>query len=144
MAEYGFIVGEISIVFVSDEHLLEMNRTYLQHDYYTDIITFDYSNSSSASEENYSADSAADSKKKKTTSKAPGQLILSGDLFISFDRVKDNAQKNQISLQNEIQRVVIHGVLHLCGLKDKENQEVKIMRKAEEKALFKFPLKPKK
>ena len=90
-----------------------MNKTYLQHDYYTDIITFDYS------EENK----------------------ISGDLFISVERVKDNALKIGVSLQNEMQRVVIHGVLHLCGFKDKEKTDVQIMRKMEEKALLLFPLK---
>jgi len=103
----------LTYVFCSDEYLLEMNKTYLQHDYYTDIITFDYS------EENN----------------------ISGDLFISVDRVKDNALKIGVSLQNEMQRVVIHGVLHLCGFKDKEKTDVEIMRKMEEKALLLFPQK---
>jgi len=110
---HGKTVGELTYVFCSDEYLLEMNKTYLQHDYYTDIITFDYS------EENN----------------------ISGDLFISVDRVKDNALKIGVSLQNEMQRVVIHGVLHLCGFKDKEKTDVEIMRKMEEKALLLFPQK---
>lgn len=110
---HGKTVGELTYVFCSDEYLLEMNKTYLQHDYYTDIITFDYS------EENN----------------------ISGDLFISVDRVKDNAFKIGVSLQNEMQRVVIHGVLHLCGFKDKEKTDVEIMRKMEEKALLFFPQK---
>lgn len=110
---HGKTVGELTYVFCSDEYLLEMNKTYLQHDYYTDIITFDYS------EENN----------------------ISGDLFISVDRVKDNALKIGVSLQNEMQRVVIHGVLHLCGFKDKEKMDVEIMRKMEEKALLFFPQK---
>jgi probable rRNA maturation factor len=110
---HGKTVGELTYVFCSDEYLLEMNKTYLQHDYYTDIITFDYS------EENN----------------------ISGDLFISVDRVKDNALKIGVSLQNEMQRVVIHGVLHLCGFKDKEKTDVEIMRKMEEKALLFFPQK---
>ncbi|MFY7706640.1 MAG: rRNA maturation RNase YbeY [Flavobacteriales bacterium] len=108
---HGKTVGGLTYVFCSDEYLLEMNKTYLQHDYYTDIITFDYS------EENN----------------------ISGDLFISVDRVKDNAFKIGVSLQNEMQRVVIHGVLHLCGFKDKEKTDVEIMRKMEEKALLLFP-----
>jgi len=106
-------VGEIAFVFCDDEKILEVNRNFLQHDYYTDIITFDYS------EENK----------------------ISGDLFISVERVKDNALKIGVSLQNEMQRVVIHGVLHLCGFKDKEKTDVQIMRKMEEKALLLFPLK---
>jgi rRNA maturation RNase YbeY len=110
---HGKTVGGLTYVFCSDEYLLEMNKTYLQHDYYTDIITFDYS------EENN----------------------ISGDLFISVDRVKDNALKIGVSLQNEMQRVVIHGVLHLCGFKDKEKTDVEIMRKMEEKALLLFPQK---
>ena len=110
---HGKTVGGLTYVFCSDEYLLEMNKTYLQHDYYTDIITFDYS------EENN----------------------ISGDLFISVDRVKDNAFKIGVSLQNEMQRVVIHGVLHLCGFKDKEKTDVEIMRKMEEKALLLFPQK---
>lgn len=144
VAEYGFIVGEISVVFVSDEHLLEMNRSYLQHDYYTDIITFDYSAGGDSQED--SGFNALDAGKKKELDGPNAQdvLTLSGDLFISLDRVRDNASKNQISLQNELQRVVIHGVLHLCGLKDKEKREVEIMRKAEENALSKFPQKAKK
>jgi rRNA maturation RNase YbeY len=110
---HGKTVGGLTYVFCSDEYLLEMNKTYLQHDYYTDIITFDYS------EENN----------------------ISGDLFISVERVKDNALKIGVSLQNEMQRVVIHGVLHLCGFKDKEKLDVEIMRKMEEKALLFFPQK---
>jgi rRNA maturation RNase YbeY len=110
---HGKTIGELTYLFCSDEYLLEMNKTYLQHDYYTDIITFDYS------EENK----------------------ISGDLFISVERVKDNALKIGVSLQNEMQRVVIHGVLHLCGFKDKEKTDVQIMRKMEEKALLLFPLK---
>lgn len=115
-AEYGRSVDEISIVFVSDAYLLEMNRNYLSHDYYTDIITFDYSEGSK----------------------------ISGDLFISLDRIKENALKLGVSLQNEIQRVVIHGVLHLCGLKDKGKSDAQNMRKSEEIALQKFPSKSKK
>lgn len=131
-AEYGFNVGEISVVFVSDDHLLEMNRNYLQHDYYTDIITFDYTELNSGS---------AVSPRTNDDTSLVNRGTIGGDLFISYDRVKDNASKNKLSLQNEIQRVVIHGVLHLCGLKDKEKKEVEIMRKAEEKALQNFPKK---
>jgi rRNA maturation RNase YbeY len=112
-ASHGKTVGELSFVFCSDSFLLEMNKTYLQHDYFTDIITFDYS--------------------EKNT--------ISGDLFISVDRVKDNASKIGVSLQNETQRVVIHGVLHLCGFKDKKKTEVEMMRKMEETALLSFPRK---
>jgi len=99
--------GDINVIFCSDEHLLEMNRTHLNHDYYTDIITFDFS------QEN----------------------AVSGDLYISLDRVKDNANKNASSLQNETYRVIIHGVMHLCGYKDKQKNEILIMRQQEEKCL---------
>jgi rRNA maturation RNase YbeY len=99
--------GDINVIFCSDEHLLEMNRTHLDHDYYTDIITFDFS------QEN----------------------AVSGDLYISLDRVKDNANKNASSLQNETYRVIIHGVMHLCGYKDKQKNEILIMRQQEEKCL---------
>jgi rRNA maturation RNase YbeY len=110
---HGKTVGELTYVFCSDEYLLEMNKTYLQHDYYTDIITFDYSQGAE----------------------------ISGDLFISLPRVKENASKIGVPLQNELQRVVIHGVLHLCGFKDKKKKDVELMRKMEEKALLAFPQK---
>ena len=96
-------VGEISIIFCSDEYLLEMNKTYLQHDYYTDIITFDYVEGN----------------------------VISGDLFISLDRVKENAQKFDTRLLKELYRVVFHGTLHLVGYKDKSENEQKQMREKE-------------
>jgi rRNA maturation RNase YbeY len=102
--------GDINIIFCSDEHLLGMNRTHLNHDYYTDIITFDF---------------------------GEGHTV-SGDLYISFDRVKDNAQQNGTSLQNETYRVIIHGVMHLCGYKDKQKKDISIMRQQEEKCLSKI------
>lgn len=98
--EESKICGDITVVFCSDDYLLEVNRTYLDHDYYTDIITFDYSDLG----------------------------ILSGDLFISIDRVKENAQDFSDSFENELKRVVFHGVLHLCGYKDKSEEDEKIMR----------------
>jgi rRNA maturation RNase YbeY len=110
---HGKKVGEISYIFCSDEYLLEMNKQYLQHDYYTDIITFDYSEGDT----------------------------ISGDLFISVDRVKDNANDLSISPEIEMQRVVIHGVLHLCGYGDKDFEAEQNMRKLEEKALEIFPKK---
>lgn len=97
---------EISVVFCSDEYLLEMNKQYLDHDYYTDIITFDY----------YTED-------------------ISGDLFISVDRVKENAESNNVSFDSELKRVVAHGVLHLLGYGDKSEEESKVMRKKEDEAL---------
>lgn len=100
-------IGEIAYIFCSDEKILEVNREYLQHDYYTDIITFDYS------EEN----------------------IISGDLFISLDTVKTNSQKYDTDYSEELHRTIIHGILHLCGINDKGPGEREIMEKAENKAL---------
>ncbi len=99
--------GDISLIFCSDEYLLEMNRTHLNHDYYTDIITFDYSENQ----------------------------LVSGDLFISIDRVCENASDFNVSFVHELHRVIIHGVLHLCGYKDKSNEEEKLMRSKENEAL---------
>jgi probable rRNA maturation factor len=106
----GKTIGEITLIFCSDEHLLEMNRQYLDHDYYTDIITFDYS----------------------------GEDKISGDLFISIDRVYDNAAQNAVSRDNELKRVCVHGVLHLCGYGDKSVDEARIMRSKEDYYLDKY------
>ena len=95
--------GIINIVLCSDEYLLEMNKKYLQHDYYTDIITFDY---------------------------VEGEVI-SGDLFISVDRVKENADNFKNLFLNELMRVIFHGVLHLVGFKDKTEEEQAKMREKE-------------
>lgn len=110
---HGKTVGELAFVFCSDQYLLEMNKQYLDHDYFTDIITFDYTD---------------------------GELIA-GDIFISVDRVEDNACKNLVDKKVEMQRVVIHGVLHLCGYKDKKKEESENMRKLEDLALSKYPQK---
>ena len=103
----NYNLGDISLIFCSDEYLLDMNRTHLDHDYYTDIITFDYSDNQ----------------------------IVSGDLFISIDRVRDNASDFNVSFDHELHRVIIHGVLHLCGYKDKSDDEEKLMRTKENNAL---------
>jgi len=100
-------VGTITYIFCSDKEILRINLSYLQHDYYTDIITFDYS----------------EGKK------------LSGDLFISLDTVKSNSIKYRTKFDEELQRVMIHGVLHLCGYDDKTPSEVLVMRKMENDAL---------
>jgi len=100
-------LGDIAYIFCSDEKILEINKQYLQHDYFTDIITFDYS----------------DGKK------------ISGDIFISLDTVKSNSEKFKTSYDEELFRVIIHGVLHLCGLKDKSSNDAKLMREAENNAL---------
>lgn len=104
---YGKRVGEIAYIFCSDEKILEVNRQYLQHDYYTDIITFDYCEGNR----------------------------LNGDLFISLDTVRTNAEQFQTDYDTELHRVIIHGVLHLCGINDKGPGEREIMEAAENKAL---------
>lgn len=102
--------GNINFVFTSDEELLKVNIQYLNHDTYTDIITFDYS----------------EDKK------------ISGDIMISIERVGENAEKLRIGFDEEIKRVMIHGILHLCGYKDKTKADSELMRKKENWALRKF------
>ena len=106
-ATHGRKVGEIGYMFVDDERILEVNREYLGHDYYTDIITFDYDE---------------------------GEMI-NGDLVISVDTVRSNAAKYGKSFAEELHRVIIHGVLHLCGINDKGPGEREIMEAEEDKAL---------
>ena len=96
--------GKISYIFCDDEHLLEINRTYLDHDYYTDIITFDY---------------------------VKGKTIA-GDIFVSLQRISDKAVTLSSDIENELLRVVAHGILHLCGFKDKTEEEIKEMRAKED------------
>lgn len=98
------VFGELSIVFCSDEYLLDMNKQYLDHDYYTDIITFNYVEN-------------------KT---------ISGDLFISLDRIEENAINYKTEKIGELLRVIFHGVLHLVGYNDKTDEEKKLMREKEE------------
>ncbi len=105
--KYGKQIGNICYLFCTDEKILEVNKQFLNHDFYTDIITFDYS------------------EKNK----------IAGDMFISLDTVLSNSQKYQTTYDEELHRVIIHGILHLCGLKDKSEDEIKEMRKAEEEAL---------
>ncbi len=106
-AAYGKKVGEIGYMFVSDDRILEVNREYLGHDYYTDIITFDYCEGDT----------------------------LSGDLVISLDTVRSNAALFGKEYDEELHRVIIHGILHLCGINDKGPGEREIMEQAEDKAL---------
>ena len=106
-ATYGRKVGEIGYMFVNDEKILEVNREYLGHDYYTDIITFDYDE---------------------------GDRI-NGDLVISLDTVETNARQFGKSYDEELHRVIIHGILHLCGINDKGPGEREVMEAAEDKAL---------
>ncbi len=100
-------VGDLTYVFCDDEKILEVNRQFLQHDYYTDIITFDYSN----------------------------KRRISGDMFISLDTVKSNAELFGRAYDEEFMRVIIHGVLHLCGINDKGEGEREIMERHENEAL---------
>jgi len=102
--------GDISIIFCSDEYLLEMNRQHLDHDYYTDIITFDYS----------------------------VENVVSGDLFISIDRVKENSLDYDVSFNHELLRVIVHGVLHLLGYNDKNDTEIAEIRSKEQGYLNKL------
>ena len=113
-ATYGKKVGDIAYIFCNDEKILEVNQQYLQHDYYTDIITFDY------------CEDALLTGKKDT---------ISGDLFISLDTVRSNAQQQGTTYDEELHRVIIHGILHLCGINDKGPGEREIMEEAENKAL---------
>ena len=113
-ATYGKRVGDIGYIFCNDDKILEVNRQYLQHDYYTDIITFDYS------------DDILLTGKKDT---------IAGDLFISLDTVRSNAEQQGVPYEEELHRVIIHGILHLCGINDKGPGEREIMEAAENKAL---------
>lgn len=108
ITQAGFIVDELNYVFGSDEYLLEMNKVHLQHDYYTDIITFDYSEAAE---------------------------MLSGEFYISIDRIRENASENRVSFADELHRVMIHGVLHLLGYADKTALEAERMRVLENDAL---------
>jgi probable rRNA maturation factor len=105
--------GELNFVFCSDDYLLEINKQYLNHDTYTDIVTFDYSKNN------------------------PTQAV-SGDIFISIDRVKENALKFSKSFEDELHRVIIHGVLHLLGYKDKTKTAKEEMTKEEDNCLKKL------
>ena len=109
-ATYHKKVGEVGYLFCDDEHILQVNREYLGHDYYTDIITFDYT---------------------------AGQT-LNGDIFISLDTVRSNAEQLGIGFEDELRRILIHGVLHLTGQGDKTPETKAQMTEKEEKALAKL------
>ena len=104
---YNREIGDISYIFCSDAKILDVNKQYLNHDYYTDVITFDYSENNT----------------------------ISGDIFISLDTVKTNAENFATDPDEELKRVIIHGVLHLCGLKDKSEEDSKNMTQSENQAL---------
>ena len=109
------VLGEINYVFCSDTYLLKMNQEYLQHDTYTDIITFDYCDIT------------------KTNLKR-----ISGDVFISTDRIKENSEKFNSGFENELKRVLAHGTLHLIGYKDKKKEDKQQMTNKENEALELF------
>jgi len=104
----GIKLENIDYIFCSDDYLLEINRQHLQHDYYTDIITFGLS--------------------------APGQPV-NAEVYISIDRVKDNARQFNTAIKEEVHRVIFHGALHLCGYKDKKAKEQELMRNMEDRYL---------
>ena len=106
----GFYPGDLSIVFCTDEYLLKVNQDYLQHDYYTDIITFDYCENGK----------------------------IHGDLIISLDRVLENSIAEKTSFEEELYRVIFHGTLHLCGYKDKAKNDILLMRSKEAQYLKRF------
>jgi len=111
MEEEEKLFGDISYVLCNDEYLLSMNNKYLKHDTLTDIITFDYSENG----------------------------ILAGDIFISIERVIENAKSFKVSVDEELGRVLAHGVLHLAGYKDKKADDIKLMRSKEDYYLESFP-----
>jgi len=108
----GSAAGEINVIFCSDAFLLDMNRSYLNHDYMTDIITFDNSR----------------------------EEVIAGELYISMDRVRENAEKYGVTLRHELMRVMIHGILHLLGYHDKQVKEQKVMRARENHYLSLFEI----
>jgi len=110
VANHGKKVGELAFVFCSDEKILEVNQNFLQHDYYTDIITFDYSEGG----------------------------VISGDVFISVERVLENAASHQVDYNTELLRVISHGVLHLIGFQDKEEEKKDEMTRNEDLCISLF------
>ena len=104
VSDAGLKGGTADIIFTSDEKLLEINKEFLAHDYYTDIITFDY---------------------------CEGKIV-SGEIYISIERVKENAVKYEVTLKKEIKRIVFHGFLHLCGYNDENEKERELMRQMED------------
>ena len=102
--------GEINYIFCDDEYLLQINKEHLNHDYYTDIISFDYTVGNE----------------------------INGDMFISVDRVKENAVDFNVAFDEELKRVIIHGILHYCGYKDKSEEDELLMRNKEDEKLAMF------
>ena len=110
MKNEGKSIEELNYIFCDDEYLLEINRQYLDHDYYTDVIGFDNSEDD----------------------------VLTGDIFISVERIADNAEQNKVSFDNELARVMIHGILHFAGYPDKEEEQKRIMTEKEDFYLNRF------
>ncbi|WP_348661354.1 rRNA maturation RNase YbeY [Croceibacter atlanticus] len=110
IASEGKNLGEINYIFCDDAYLLSINQQYLDHDTYTDIISFDTSEGND----------------------------LSGDIFISVERIKENAQQFNVSVDDELKRVLAHGILHFCGYKDKTDDEAKLMREKEDEKIKMF------
>ncbi len=106
----GKQLGQINYILCSDEYLLKINQEYLKHDYYTDVISFDYSEDD----------------------------VITGDIYISVDRIKENAMKFNVTFDNEFCRVLLHGILHFIGFDDKSEQEERIMREKENEYLILF------
>ena len=104
ITSYNKKLGEISVVFCSDEQLLEINKQYLKHSYFTDVITFNYNNND----------------------------VISGDIYISIDRISENARNFNDSFDKELNRVMVHGILHLLGFNDKKSSEKEKMRELED------------
>lgn len=109
--EEGFKLGELNYIFLDDEGLHKINLEYLNHDTYTDIITFDNSEV---------------------------EDMIEGDIFVSVDRIAENAKKFEVDFETELTRVMAHGVLHLCGYLDKKPADVKLMREMEDKYIGKY------
>ena len=105
--DYGKVVGDVNYIFVDDETMLDINHRFIGHDYYTDHIGFDYSQGNA----------------------------LSGDIYISLDTVRTNAELFEVTQDEELHRIIIHGLLHLCGFRDKTSEEREQMQQAEDKAL---------
>ena len=101
-------LGNLSYIFCSDEHLLGINKDFLKHDFFTDVITFDLS---------------------------PSKINIEGEVYLSVDRIKDNAKQLGVSFKDELHRVMFHGALHLCGYKDKKRGDILLMRQKEENCL---------
>lgn len=107
VADHNLHCGEVSVVFCSDDFILEINKQHLNHDYYTDIITFDYTDNN----------------------------VVCGELLVSLDTVRSNSLLFSTAFETELFRVVTHGVLHLCGLDDKSEEDISLMRASENKYL---------